>query len=127
LSTWIAQIAYNTCFTYLEKKRLVLTGDRPDENEWDDAIIDNSVTGTTGNPIESMIFEKERAAAISIAIEKLSPLYKTLITLYHNEELSYKEIGEITTLPEGTIKSYLFRARKELKESLLQQYKKGEL
>jgi hypothetical protein len=35
--------------------------------------------------------------------------------LYHNEELSYEEIGTITGLPAGTVKSYLFRARRELK------------
>jgi RNA polymerase sigma-70 factor (ECF subfamily) len=50
-------------------------------------------------------------------------VYKTLITLYHNEELSYSEIGEITSLPEGTVKSYLFRARKTLRNNLLLTYK----
>jgi RNA polymerase sigma factor (sigma-70 family) len=61
------------------------------------------------------------------AIEKLSPLLKTLITLYHNEDLSYTEIQQITKLPEGTIKSYLFRARKALKNDLLQHYKREEI
>jgi RNA polymerase sigma-70 factor (ECF subfamily) len=54
-------------------------------------------------------------------------VYKTLVTLYHNEELSYDEIGQITGLPAGTVKSYLFRARKELKNHLLLQYKKEDL
>ena len=54
-------------------------------------------------------------------------MYKTLVTLYHNEELSYDEIGTITGLPAGTVKSYLFRARKELKNDLLLQYKKEDL
>ena len=57
----------------------------------------------------------------------LSPIYKTLIMLYHNEELSYEEISQITELPEGTVKNYLFRARKALKERLLVKYKKEEL
>jgi RNA polymerase sigma factor (sigma-70 family) len=60
-------------------------------------------------------------------IDKLSPIHKTLITLYHNEEMSYEEIAQVTQLPEGTLKSYLFRARKALKNSLLQHYKKEEL
>jgi RNA polymerase sigma-70 factor (ECF subfamily) len=41
--------------------------------------------------------------------------------------MSYEEIGEITGLPEGTLKSYLFRARKTLKNNLLVRYKKEEL
>jgi len=60
-------------------------------------------------------------------IEKLSPVYKTMITLYHHEDLSYEEIAQITELPAGTVKSYLFRARKSLKESILAKYKKDEL
>ncbi|MES1222193.1 MAG: sigma factor-like helix-turn-helix DNA-binding protein, partial [Bacteroidota bacterium] len=63
----------------------------------------------------------------SVATENLSPIYKTLITLYHNEEMSYEEIRIITGLPEGTVKSYLFRARKALKESILNKYKMEEL
>ncbi len=54
-------------------------------------------------------------------------IYKTLVTLYHNEDLSYDEIGTITGLPVGTVKSYLFRARKQLKNELLLQYKKEDL
>ena len=50
-----------------------------------------------------------------------------MIALYHSEEISYEEISEITNLPMGTVKSYLFRARKKIKESLLQQYKTEEI
>ncbi len=51
-------------------------------------------------------------------IEGLPVHYRTVLTLYHLEEFSYKEIEEITEMPEGTIKSYLSRARKILKEKL---------
>jgi RNA polymerase sigma-70 factor (ECF subfamily) len=50
-----------------------------------------------------------------------------LITLYHHEELSYSEIAQITELPEGTLKNYLFRARKTLKENLLKKYSREAL
>jgi RNA polymerase sigma factor (sigma-70 family) len=115
LSTWIARIAYNTCFTHLEKKKLILM---------DDVDLSNKMANNT------VVWEsdlKERSAIISAATEKLPPILKTLITLYHHEDMSYAEIQAITELPEGTIKSYLFRARKALKENLLQQYKKEEL
>jgi DNA-directed RNA polymerase specialized sigma24 family protein len=45
-------------------------------------------------------------------------VYRTVITLYHLNEFSCEEIGEITGMPEGTIKSYLFRARKLLKQKI---------
>jgi RNA polymerase sigma-70 factor (ECF subfamily) len=44
--------------------------------------------------------------------------YRTVLTLYHLNEFSYLEIEAITGMPEGTVKNYLFRARKLLKEKL---------
>jgi RNA polymerase sigma-70 factor (ECF subfamily) len=45
-------------------------------------------------------------------IEKLRLHYRTVITLFYLEEFSYDEIREITSMPVGTIKSYLSRGRK---------------
>jgi RNA polymerase sigma-70 factor (ECF subfamily) len=64
---------------------------------------------------------------VQAEIGRLPPLYQTLVGLYHQEELSYQEMAEITGLPEGTVKSYLFRARKMLKEKLLSTYKMEKL
>lgn len=120
LSTWIGQIAYNTCVNYLEKKKLVLPGELPD-NE--------TSAGNELNEIEAEVIVTKKALTTILAaeIEKLSALYKTLIVLYHQEELSYADIAQVTNLPEGTVKNYLFRARKKLKENILAKYKKEEL
>ena len=121
LSTWIAQIAYNTCLDHVRKKKLVLQDNFDDDDEQQQGNIVLSQEPKAG------IFKKELSAILKAEIEKLSPIHKTLITLYHNEEMSYEEIAQVTQLPEGTLKSYLFRARKALKNSLLQHYKKEEL
>lgn len=127
LSTWIAQIAYNTCFDFLGKKKLVFP-DHPHEEENSESQFDSPGRQAHGeNEAELLIFQKQQAKILKAEIEKLSPLYKTLITLYHNENLSYNEIGEITSLPEGTVKNYLFRARRMLRNNLLLKYKKEEL
>lgn len=130
LSTWIAQISYHTCLSYLEKKKLVLTDHCYDNSEPDEDSIElsggkSSLSFT--NQTEKDIFHRELTEILREEIDLLSPLHKTLITLYHNEELSYDEIAQITQLPEGTVKSYLFRARKSLKDKLLRKYKKEEL
>ncbi|WP_106792654.1 RNA polymerase sigma factor [Aquimarina sp. Aq78] len=127
LSTWIATITYNTCLNYLKKKKIpILDIDKNEEKELWEKISVNTFC-YSDNQTESYVFKKERSQILTLAIEKLSPLYKTLITLYHNEELSYAEITEITDLPKGTVKNYLYRARKKLKENLLLNYKKEEL
>jgi RNA polymerase sigma factor (sigma-70 family) len=124
LSTWIGQITYNTCISYLRNKQLILSGfDQPDSE--DDVMQVQEPVATDES--DSRLFSKERSMMLQVAMEKLSPIYRTLITLYHQEEISYQEIGVITGLPEGTVKSYLFRARKALKENLLLNYKREEL
>lgn len=127
LSTWIGTIAYNTCLNFLEKKKIPIINviDKEGIESWN--IVDNKITSNNSNQIESYIFKKESSRLLALEIEKLSPLYKTIVTLYHNKELSYKEIGKITNLPEGTLKNYLYRARKQLKENLLLKYKKEDL
>ena len=128
LSTWIGQITYNTCINYLEKKKLVLIND--DENDTHEEsleTVNKTINRDLMNVTESLIFKKELSEILKCEIEMLSPIYKTLITLYHNEELTYEEIAQITELPEGTVKNYLFRARKVLKERLLLKHKKEEL
>jgi RNA polymerase sigma factor (sigma-70 family) len=115
LSTWVAQIAYNACSSQLQKKRLPMHV-LPEEE------IDGEGTSADGS-----ILQKELAGIVQTEIGRLPPLYQTLIGLYHQEELTYQEMAQITGLPEGTVKSYLFRARKMLKEMLLSKYKMEKL
>ena len=91
LSTWIAQIAYNTCLDYVRKKKLVLhdSFDDDDEEELQRTIV------LSAEP-NAGFFRKELWAILKAGIEKLSPIHKTLIMLYHNEEMSYEEIAQVT-------------------------------
>lgn len=130
LSTWVGQIAYNTCLHYLEKKQLVLVD--PADPAPDDAAQEGRrappplVAGPDYDP-ETALFGHDLAGILDAAIEQLPPLYRTLIALYHQQELSYEEIAQITSLPDGTVKNYLFRARKLLKQYLLASYQRDDL
>lgn len=123
LSTWIGQITYNTCISYLRSKKLLLPGYGGDDDEDSIPVAEPAAMEEADMPL----FQKQRLQLIQQAMEKLSPVHRTLITLYHQEEMSYQEISVITDLPEGTVKSYLFRARRSLKENLLLNYKREEL
>ena len=70
-----------------------------------------------------MATQKNTSAYIQMQINKLPVQYRVVLTLYHLNELSYLEIEEITGMPEGTVKSYLFRARKLLKDKLENYFK----
>ena len=126
LSTWIGQIAFNTCYSYFEKKKLILPDNSKNEKEIYEEpleIIGNKLIDITTNETEIHVFQKELSDILITEIDKLLPLYRTLITLYHNEDLSYTEIAQITGLPDGTVKNYLFRARKILRDRILHNYK----
>jgi RNA polymerase sigma factor (sigma-70 family) len=124
LSTWVARICYNTCLDHLRKKKLFLAGNII-SNEDDEAIDFES--SEQNFPVNDPIIRRQLASILTDEIEKLSPVFKTLITLYHKEALSYEEIAQIISMPEGTVKNYLFRARKTLKNQLLKKYKKEDL
>lgn len=126
LSTWVGQIAYNTCLNRLQKKQLTIYPAREKEGEGpdDDAKADWL---RSADETDRMLLQKELKGLLQAEIRRLSPLYQTLIGLYHQEELSYLEIAGITGLPEGTVKSYLFRARRQLKDTMLSIYKKEKL
>ena len=130
LSTWVGQIAYNTCLHYLEKKQLVLVdlSEQPPDDSSDEGRSPpfGLVAGPDYDP-ETALFDQDLAGILSAAIEQLPPLYRTLVALYHQQELSYEEIAQITSLPDGTVKNYLFRARKRLKHYLLTNYKRNDL
>ncbi len=110
LSTWIATIAYRTGINHLRKKKIELS-DIPEEECFTAHFI------SSDDPQESMEDNEIEAMTLKL-IGQLPPHYKTILTLYHVDQMNYKEIGEITNLPEGTVKNYLFRARNLLKEKV---------
>jgi RNA polymerase sigma-70 factor (ECF subfamily) len=121
VSTWIARIAYNTCINYLQKKKVPLF----DDHAFEDETLD-SVSGQSQLP-DAIAEGKDTASRLQTEIEALDVRYRTILTLYHLDEMSYSEIGKIMNLPEGSVKSYLFRARKRLRKKLLIQYQREEL
>jgi RNA polymerase sigma factor (sigma-70 family) len=109
LSTWIARIAYLTAVNHVRKYKNELIADYPDGFE--------NFHFTNDNP-EVLLTQKDTSAYINQLIAQLPVQYRTVLTLYHLNEFSCAEIEEITGMPEGTVKSNLFRARKMLKEKI---------
>lgn len=121
VSTWIGKIAYNTCINHLRKRKIPLFDDFTPESE--------SLDNFPGNQVLPDTFTEKRdnACHLQIEIDNLPLQYRTILTLYHIDEMSYNEIAQIMELPQGTVKSYLFRARKHLKEKLMSKYQKEEI
>jgi RNA polymerase sigma factor (sigma-70 family) len=123
LSTWIARIAYNTCLNFLDKKKLPLYDDLAAE---DDREFEPTAPEEASRP--DFTFEAAQTGVIlQKEIDRLPTVFKTVVTLYHLDQMSYAEIAGVMKMPVGTIKSHLFRARKMLKDRLLSKFEREEL
>lgn len=126
LSTWVGQIAYNTCLNRLQRRQLAPYDPPTQEGDELEAASRHGDLRAT-DETDRRLLQKELKGLLAAGIGRLPDLYQTLIRLFHQEDLSYQEIARITGLPEGTVKSYLFRARRQLRESMLLSYKKEKL
>jgi RNA polymerase sigma-70 factor, ECF subfamily len=119
-SSWIFKIASNLAIDALRKKGLdtvSLDGSRhaTTEDEVDASRI--TVESRDENPEEALL-SKELGGQIEHAIGELRAEYRTAILLRHVEGRPYEEIADIMGVPLGTVKTYIHRARHELRESL---------
>lgn len=112
LKAWIAQVAWSIARRHLERKRIPLVEAVDDEGA---SLLDNL---GDGHDLEGAAGEAQVQSKLHAAIERLPPLQRTILTLYHLDEVPIGEIAGITGLAEGTIKSHLFRSRKRLRELL---------
>ncbi|NLM00233.1 MAG: RNA polymerase sigma factor [Treponema sp.] len=105
-STWLMRLAYNTAVNSVNRRKEYLS--LSDEIE----IFDNDFT-----PEENQM-RKLTANAISETIKKLPKIYATCLDMYFFYDIKQTDISEILDIPLNTVKSYIFRAKKLLKEKL---------
>ena len=110
-SAWLLTIAHHVAIDEVRKGALG-TVSFDELSEPDGPTI--QFADTKGASPAAVAERTELASALKIAIGKLRPEYREVVTLRYEQELEYDEIAEITGLPLGTVKSSLFRARKEL-------------
>ena len=112
LKAWIAQVAWSIARRHLERKRIPIVDAVDDEGA---SLLDNI---GDGHDLQGAFADGQSQALLHAAIARLPPLQRTILTLYHLDEVPIGEIAGITGLAEGTIKSHLFRSRKRLREWL---------
>ena len=119
-STWLLRIAANHCknrIKYLSRRRTDATGldDLAEDKLFD---MGRAPAHSHIDAPDVLLEAAELDGIMQKAIGLLEEEHRLLIVLRDVEELSYEEIGEVTGLPEGTIKSRLHRARMTIKEYL---------
>ena len=119
-SSWLFKIANNVAIDHLRRRQLdtvsmhgspnAVTVEAQESTRFD-------VADAAENALEEME-AKELGSAIERAIAQLRPEYRSCIMLRHVEGRSYEEIASTLDLPLGTVKTYIHRARHELRRAL---------
>lgn len=119
-SSWVFKIANNAAIDHLRRRELdTLSLEGSPHAETPQMVEATALQiGERGETQLEEVENKELGGEIERAIAKLRPEYRTCILLRHVEGRAYEEIAEILNLPLGTVKTYIHRARNELRISL---------
>lgn len=110
-STWLYRIAYNCALKQLEVRKrdkalhLALQAEQALEDEGED-------------PKTAHLEMLDNQEMVQAQLSQLPPKYRIVLILRHLQDMTYEEMAEVLTMPIGTIKTHLFRARNLLKERL---------
>jgi len=119
LAPWLKRIAANLCLNWLQSSPVKTTSvvtDMQFPASEADRTMDNFAQS---RPLpEQLVMRRETAEQIRTAILQLPPHYRAVIELRHFQDLSYDEMAETLERPLSSVKSDLFRARKQLAEIL---------
>jgi RNA polymerase sigma-70 factor (ECF subfamily) len=120
LSSWLFKIANNVTIDHLRRRQLatVSLDGSPHAQTAAEAQATSLDVESRGQSALEAIESRELGSAIELAIGKLRPEYRSCILLRHVEGRSYEEIAATLDLPLGTVKTYIHRARHELREAL---------
>ena len=112
--SWILRIVRRTCYSWLERNRPTDVVPLDDEEVLDKGDVNGPVA--TGNT-EALLQNRSDLRRLDVLIEKLPAPLREVIVLRELQELGYREIGEITGVPVGTVMSRLHRARSALRRA----------
>jgi RNA polymerase sigma-70 factor (ECF subfamily) len=115
-STWIYKIAHNASIDHMRRNS---TREQALTSEVDGEEREMPVMSRKLSP-EQESEKEERRAEIERVVRQLPATYRELIILRHQHDLSYDEIAEVMSVPLGTVKNRLFRAREMMRQQFVE-------
>ena len=106
---WLLEVVRNTWYTWRRRER------RDTSVQFDEAL--HARDRASANAEQSLVAES-RSGTLRDCIDALPDLFREIIVMRELEEMSYRQIAEVTSLPAGTVMSRLSRARKRLEECI---------
>ncbi|HLH81184.1 MAG TPA: sigma-70 family RNA polymerase sigma factor, partial [Chthonomonas sp.] len=116
-STWLYRIVTNVYLDRRKRQKNRQTLSLEEYVELEESQVTRQIEDPSPGP-EELVEAQQRQELLQKAIESLPEYQRAMIVLYHVDGLSYEEIAEVLSLPIGTVKSRLNRARLALREKL---------
>jgi RNA polymerase sigma-70 factor (ECF subfamily) len=119
-SSWLFKIANNVAIDHLRRRTIdtiSMDGSPHAMSATEVAATSFDIPDTSQSPLDELA-ARELGTSIERAIAGLRPEYRNCIMLRHVEGRSYEEIAATLDLPLGTVKTYIHRARHQLREAL---------
>lgn len=119
-SSWLFKIANNLTIDHLRRRVLdtVSLDGGPDAVSAEEVERTRVTVADPGESPQEYVENRELGDQIEEAIAQLRPEYRAVILLRHVEGYAYEEIAEVMGVPLGTVKTFIHRARNELKARL---------
>lgn len=105
-STWIMSILIRECYRILRKRNQVIP--------YEESELVNKFSDEHEDIVQNLLLRE--------SIAKLPEVYQTVVILYYYRDLTIRDISFIIGRPIGTVKTYLYRARCQLKKELERGY-----
>jgi RNA polymerase sigma-70 factor (ECF subfamily) len=115
-SVWLSRLTRNLLIDHYRRSRL----ERASES-LDDQLPRLEESSATAGHADSLVAGRETSEILQAALQKLSPELRETVILRDLEEMEYREIAQVLSVPEGTVKSRLNRGRAELARLLRRQ------
>lgn len=115
-STWIYKITRNLCLSELRKRKR--RGEHLSLDEEGEEKV-HCLLCESQNDIEQQIERRDLSRRVQELISQLPTQYRTVLTLFYLNHVSYEEIAEIMEIPLGTVKTHIHRARLRLRDLLV--------
>ncbi|MBC9783142.1 sigma-70 family RNA polymerase sigma factor [Heliobacterium chlorum] len=119
-STWAYRLATNHCIDRMRKRKWATVPLEPHAEVHSEGAIP-----WRGDGPEGELIRKETGEKVREAIAALPEHYRTVVALYHLDDLTYSEIADVLNLPKKTVETRLYRAKVMLRESLRDLSEKG--
>jgi RNA polymerase sigma factor (sigma-70 family) len=113
VSTWVARIAYNASLNHIRKRK-------PFHIALENGRLRTAEPQSEDPGPDRLAEEKDEMERLKIELERLPARYRVALTLFHVDGLDIRSIAEVMGMHENTIKSHLHRARRRLRERVME-------